>query len=133
MANKQDNQFTATGKRKSSIARVFLTPGEGNIRVNKKSLEEYFGRTTLQMLVNQPFETTGLQNKFDVKVNVQGGGLAGQAGAVRHGISRALLEVDSEHRKPLKSDGLLTRDARKKERYKVGRRKARRSPQFSKR
>lgn len=130
---KKSSEFTATGKRKTSIARVRLVPGDGKVVINKKSYEEYFGRPTLLMAVNRPFEITGTTGKFDVKVNVIGGGISSQAGAVRHGISRALLTMNADLRKPLKNDGLLTRDAREKERRKVGRRKARRRPQYSKR
>jgi small subunit ribosomal protein S9 len=130
---KKASEFTATGKRKTSIARVRLSPGDGKIVVNKKTYEEYFGRPTLLMAVDRPFEVTGTKGKFDVKVNVRGGGPAGQAEAVRHAISRALLTMNADLRKPLKNDGLLTRDAREKERRKVGRRKARRRPQYSKR
>jgi len=130
---KKKTQFCATGKRKTSIARIRLQPGEGEIKVNGKTTNEYFARPTLQMIVNRPFEVTGTSGKFDVLANVCGGGVAGQAGAVRHGISRALLSMNPDLRKPLKNDGLLTRDAREKERRKVGRRKARRRPQYSKR
>lgn len=130
---KKHAEFTATGKRKTSIARVKLMPGDGNVVVNKRTMEEYFGRPTLLMAVNRPFEVTGTAGKFDVKANVTGGGIAGQAEAVRHGIARALLSMNADLRKPLKNDGLLTRDAREKERRKVGRRKARRRPQYSKR
>lgn len=123
----------ATGKRKTAIARVRLKPGSGEIIVNKKALEEYFGRATLQMKIRQPFEVAGCLNKFDVSVNVMGGGLAGQADAVKHGISRALLEVSDDNRKKLKPEGLLTRDSRIKERKKYGRKKARKRFQYSKR
>ena len=125
--------FTATGKRKCCIARVRLQAGDGKIIVNDKPAESYFGRQTLQMIIRQPFEVTGTAGKFDTDINVCGGGVAGQAGAVRHGISRALLEMNPDLRKPLKVAGYLTRDAREKERRKVGRRKARRRPQYSKR
>ncbi len=131
--DKKRTEFCATGKRKTSIARVRLIPGSGEIRVNEKKVEEYFPRPTLQMAVNRPFAVTGTAGKFDIVVNVCGGGVAGQAGAVRHGISRALITMNPDLRKPLKTDGLLTRDAREKERRKVGRRKARRRPQYSKR
>lgn len=130
---KKRTEFTATGKRKTAIARVRLEPGDGKIVVNKKAMEEYFGRPTLLMAVNRPFSVTGTAGKFDVRANVVGGGAAGQAEAVRHGISRALIAMNADLRKPLKNDGLLTRDAREKERRKVGRRKARRRPQYSKR
>lgn len=125
--------FSGTGKRKNSIARVRLEAGEGRITVNEKPAETYFGRQTLQMVIKQPFEVTGTLGKFDVNVNVCGGGVAGQAGAVRHGICRALLLMNADLRKPLKVAGYITRDAREKERRKVGRRKARRRPQYSKR
>lgn len=125
--------FTATGKRKTSIARVQLIPGDGKVVVNNRALKEYFGRVSLQMIVGQPFEVTGVSGKFDAFVNVYGGGASSQSGAVRHGIARALLAMNPDLRKPLKTNGLLTRDAREKERRKVGRRKARRRPQYSKR
>lgn len=130
---KKHAEFPASGKRKTSIARVRLSAGTGNIVVNGKTYVDYFTRPTLRMMVMRPFEITGTTGKFDVSVNVCGGGVAGQAGAVRHGISRALINMNADLRKPLKSDGLLTRDAREKERRKVGRRKARRRPQYSKR
>lgn len=130
---KKRTEFIATGKRKTSVARIRLRPGEGSILVNGRTVNEYFPRPTLQMAVNRPFEVTGTGGKFDVVVNVLGGGIAGQAGAVRHGIARALIAMNADLRKPLKVDGLLTRDAREKERRKVGRRKARRRPQYSKR
>lgn len=130
---KKASIYVATGKRKTSIARVRLTSGNGKIVVNGKAAPEYFGRATLSMIVNQPFAVTSLGEKFDVEVNVSGGGPSGQAGAVRHGISRALLSMNPELRKSLKVHGLLTRDPREKERRKVGCRKARRRPQYSKR
>lgn len=130
---KRPATFIATGKRKTSIARVRLHAGDGKIIVNEKPSETYFGRQTLQMIIKQPFEVTGTLGKFDAAVNVLGGGIASQAGAVRHGIARALLEMNADLRKPLKTAGFLTRDAREKERRKVGRRKARRRPQYSKR
>lgn len=130
---KKHTEFVATGKRKTSIARVRLSPGGGTITVNGKPVNEFFTRITLQLAVNKPFEITGTQGKFDVDVNVCGGGIAGQAGATRHGISRALLDMNPDLRKPLKVEGLLTRDAREKERRKVGCRKARKRPQYSKR
>jgi len=130
---KKRAEFTATGKRKTSIARVRLMPGEGKVVVNERTMEEYFGRPTLLMAVNRPFEVTGTAGKFDVSANLVGGGIAGQAEALRHGIARALIAMNADLRKPLKNDGLLTRDAREKERRKVGRRKARRRPQYSKR
>lgn len=126
-------QFIATGKRKTAIARVWLRPGEGKILVNDSPAESYFGRETLQMVIRQPFEVTGTAGKFDITANICGGGPAGQAGALRHGISRALITMNPDLRKPLKTAGFLTRDAREKERRKVGRRKARRRPQYSKR
>ena len=131
--DKKRAEFCATGKRKTSIARIRLRPGKGEIVVNDRKVEEYFPRPTLQMAVNRPFTVTGTAGKFDIIANVVGGGVAGQAGAVRHGISRALITMNPDLRKPLKTDGLLTRDAREKERRKVGRRKARRRPQYSKR
>lgn len=130
---KKRTEFLATGKRKTSIARIRLRPGKGTIQINESALESYFPRPTLQMAVNKPFEVTGTAGKFDIEANVCGGGIAGQAGAVRHGISRALMAMNPDLRKPLKTNGLLTRDAREKERRKVGRRKARRRPQYSKR
>lgn len=123
----------ATGKRKNAVARVWLKPGTGKIVVNGRSLENYFGRETSRMVIMQPFEVTQTAGRFDAFVTVAGGGLSGQAGAVKHGISKALLEVDSTHRPPLKSAGFLTRDSRIKERKKYGRRGARASFQFSKR
>ncbi len=131
--DKKRTEFWATGKRKTSIARIRLRPGAGEIQVNERKVEEYFPRPTLQMAVNRPFAITGTAGKFDIIANVCGGGVAGQAGAVRHGIARALIAMNPDLRKPLKTDGLLTRDAREKERRKVGRRKARRRPQYSKR
>lgn len=130
---KKKTEFNSTGKRKTSIARVRLRPGSGVIMVNEKVSAEYFARPTLQMTVMRPFEVTGTAGKFDIFANVSGGGIAGQAGAVRHGIARALIAMNSDLRKPLKTNGLLTRDAREKERRKVGCRKARRRPQYSKR
>ena len=124
----------AVGKRKTAVARVYLRNGSGNISVNKKSLVEYFPRETLQMILKQPLELTNTLEKYDVVVNVRGGGTSGQAGAVRHGIARALLEANStEYRPTLKAAGFLTRDARMKERKKYGLKKARKAPQFSKR
>jgi small subunit ribosomal protein S9 len=130
---KKRTEFCATGKRKTSVARIRLSPGEGTILINERAFQEYFPRPTLQMAVNRPFEVTGTTGKFNVEASVDGGGIAGQAGAVRHGIARALIAMNQDLRKPLKTDGLLTRDAREKERRKVGRRKARRRPQYSKR
>ncbi|MDD6790438.1 MAG: 30S ribosomal protein S9 [Lachnospira sp.] len=126
-------KFYGTGRRKSSVARVYLAPGTGKIVINKKPMDEYFGLDTLKTIVRQPLETTGTTGKFDVLVNVKGGGFAGQAGAIRHGIARALLEVDEEYRVPLKQAGFLKRDPRMKERKKYGLKAARRAPQFSKR
>ncbi len=128
-----DQGFYATGKRKNAIARVWLRPGTGRIVVNDRPVDEYFGRQTSRMVVMQPFELTQTLGRFDTFVRVQGGGLSGQAGALKHGISKALLEVDLGHRSVLKSAGFLTRDARVKERKKYGRRGARASFQFSKR
>ena len=126
--------YYGTGRRKTSVARVYLVNGKGNITVNKKPLDEYFGLETLKVIVRQPLVETDTLGKFDVKVTVKGGGTTGQAGAIRHGISRALLEVDSdEYRPTLKKAGFLTRDAREKERKKYGLKKARKAPQFSKR
>ena len=126
-------QYYGTGRRKSSIARVYLRPGTGNILVNKISLAQYFGRSTLQMMVRQPLELTENSDQFDIFINVSGGGLSGQAGAIKHGISRALLEANEELRTQLKKEGFLTRDARAVERKKYGRPGARKSYQFSKR
>lgn len=127
-------QYTGTGRRKSSVARVRLIPGKGNITVNKKSLEDYFGMEILKREVRRPFEVAGVEGKFDVIATVRGGGFTGQAGALRHGISRALSSADREaFRAPLKAAGFLTRDPRMKERKKYGLKKARRASQFSKR
>ncbi|GAA0200441.1 MULTISPECIES: 30S ribosomal protein S9 [Kangiella] len=126
-------QYYGTGRRKSSTARVFLRPGSGEITVNQKSLDQYFGRETSRMVVRQPLELTELLEKFDVYVTVSGGGGTGQAGAIRHGITRALMEYDEELRTPLRQAGYVTRDARAVERKKVGLHKARKRPQFSKR
>jgi len=123
----------ATGRRKSSAARVFLKPGKGTITVNGRPLDEFFGRKTGVMIVRQPLELVQMTDRLDVTVSVEGGGITGQAGAIRHGITRALIEYDSELRKPLRAAGFVTRDAREVERKKVGRRKARRGTQFSKR
>jgi small subunit ribosomal protein S9 len=125
--------FYGTGRRKTSVARVYLVPGTGNIVINKRNLDEYFGLETLKVIVRQPLELTETLDKYDVIVNVHGGGFTGQAGAVRHGISRALLKVDAEYRPALKKAGFLTRDPRMKERKKYGLKAARRAPQFSKR
>ncbi len=126
-------KFYGTGRRKSSVARVYLTPGTGKITINKKDMDDYFGLETLKLIVNQPFVVTNSVGKYDVLVNVRGGGFTGQAGAIRHGISRALLEADAENRPALKKAGYLTRDSRMKERKKYGLKAARRAPQFSKR
>ncbi len=126
-------QYYGTGRRKKSVARVRLVPGTGVITINKRDIDEYFGLETLKVVVKQPLELTKTTGKFDVIVNVQGGGFTGQAGAIRHGISRALLEVDEEYRTALKAEGFLTRDPRMKERKKYGLKAARRAPQFSKR
>ena len=128
-----DNKFYATGKRKTSIARVWMKPGSGNILVNQKSIDEYFGRETSKMVVRQPLELTGNNGKFDIFVNVCGGGPSGQAGAIKHGITKALMEADAGLRDALKKAGFITRDSRIKERKKYGKRSARRSFQFSKR
>ena len=122
-----------TGRRKSSVARVYLVPGTGKITVNKRDIDEYFGLDTLKVIVRQPLVATETSDKFDVLVNVKGGGYTGQAGAIRHGISRALLTVDGDYRPVLKKAGFLTRDPRMKERKKYGLKAARRAPQFSKR
>ena len=122
-----------TGRRKSSVARVYLVPGTGKITNNKRDIDEYFGLDTLKVIVRQPLVATETSDKFDVLVNVKGGGYTGQAGAIRHGISRALLTVDGDYRPVLKKAGFLTRDPRMKERKKYGLKAARRAPQFSKR
>lgn len=126
-------EYKGTGRRKSSVARVRLVPGEGNITVNKRDVREYLPFESLILDLNQPFDLTETQGNYDVIVNVHGGGFTGQAQAIRHGIARALLQADPEHRGVLKRAGMLTRDPRMKERKKPGLRKARRSPQFSKR
>ncbi len=131
MAN--TTKYYGTGRRKSSVARVYLVPGTGKITVNKKDIEDYFGLETLKVIVRQPLELTETLSKFDVKVNVRGGGFTGQAGAIRHGVSRALLQADADFRPALKKAGFLTRDSRMKERKKYGLKGARRAPQFSKR
>ena len=125
--------FHAVGRRKKAIARVRLIPGEGNIIINKRNLDEYFGYETLKTVVRQPLTLTETLGKFDVIVNCKGGGFTGQAGAIRHGIARALLQVDENYRAALKAAGFLTRDSRMKERKKYGLKAARRAPQFSKR
>ena len=126
-------QCYGTGRRKKSIARVYLTQGSGKITINKRDIDDYFGLETLKVIVRQPLVATDTTNKFDVKVTVRGGGYTGQAGAVRHGIARALLQADEEFRPILKKAGYLTRDLRMKERKKYGLKAARRAPQFSKR
>ena len=125
--------FYGTGRRKNAIARVFLVPGEGNFIVNNRSLSEYFGRKTLETIVRQPMELTGTISKFDVQAKVHGGGITGQAGAIKMGIARALVQADPNLRPPLRKAGYLTRDPRMKERRKYGLKKARKAPQFSKR
>ena len=127
------NKFYGTGRRKKSIARVYLVPGTGKVTINKRDIDEYLGLETLKLIVRQPLAATETADKFDVIVNVRGGGVSGQAGAIRHGIARALLQVDSEYRPALKKAGFLTRDPRMKERKKYGLKAARRAPQFSKR
>ena len=127
------SKLYGTGRRKKSIARVYLVPGTGNITINKRSIDEYFGLETLKVTVRQPLVATETLDKFDVLVNVHGGGTTGQAGDIRHGISRALLHADAEFRPVLKKAGFLTRDPRMKERKKYGLKGARRAPQFSKR
>ena len=126
-------QYYGTGRRKSSVARVRLVPGTGKITINKRDIDDYFGLETLKVVVRQPLDATKTLGKFDVLIKVNGGGFTGQAGAIRHGIARALLEVDDEFRPVLKSAGYLTRDPRMKERKKYGLKAARRAPQFSKR
>ena len=126
-------RYYGTGRRKSSVARVYLVPGTGKITINKRDIDEYLGLETLKVVVRQPLVATDSTDKFDVLVNVKGGGFTGQAGAIRHGIARALLQVDPDFRPILKSAGYLTRDPRMKERKKYGLKAARRAPQFSKR
>ena len=126
-------KFYGTGRRKKSVARVYLVPGTGNITINKRDIDEYLGLETLRGVVRQPLVATETDGKFDVIVNVKGGGYTGQAGAIRHGIARALLEADADYRPILKKAGFLTRDPRMKERKKYGLKAARRAPQFSKR
>ena len=128
-----ENYFYGTGRRKSSVARVRLLPGNGNVTINGRTMDEYFGLETLRMLVRQPMELTGTMGKYDVIVNVVGGGVSGQAGAIRHGITRALIESDETLKPVLKKAGFVTRDPRMKERKKYGLKAARRAPQFSKR
>lgn len=131
MAATQNNY--GTGRRKTATARVYLKPGKGSITVNERPLDEFFGRETGRMIVRQPLELTQLTDRFDISAHVVGGGITGQAGAIRHGITRALIEFDESLRKQLRDAGFVTRDAREVERKKVGRRKARRGPQYSKR
>ena len=125
--------YYGTGRRKSSVARVFITPGTGNMTINGRSIDDYFGLETLKVIVNKPIVLTGTQGQYDYKITVKGGGTTGQAGAIRHGISRALIEADADFRPVLKKAGFLTRDPRMKERKKYGLKGARRAPQFSKR
>ncbi len=125
--------FYATGRRKTSVARVYLKDGKGNVVVNERPLDNYFGRETARMIVLQPFQVTHTMGNFDIHVNVRGGGSSGQAGAIRHGITRALLQVNPDFRPPLKTAGFITRDPRAVERKKYGRHKARKRPQYSKR
>jgi len=129
----ETNVISSTGKRKDAIARVSLSPGEGQIKINGRSIEDYFGRATSRMIIKQPLELTNLVNQFDISVNASGGGLSGQAEAIRHGISKGLLLFNPELRKILKKAGFITRDSRIVERKKYGRHKARKRPQFSKR
>ena len=133
MAKKENVVFYGTGRRKSSVARVRLVEGNGNITINGKNIDEFFGLETLKVIVRQPLTVTNTTAKYDVICTVKGGGFTGQAGAIRHGIARALNEANSEYRPTLKSNGFLTRDPRMKERKKYGLKKARRAPQFSKR
>ena len=128
-----DNQYYGTGRRKNSTARVFLRPGSGNIQINNRELGEYFGRETAQMVVRQPLEAVEMTEKFDLYITVSGGGTTGQAGAIRHGITRALMQYDEALRPALRKEGYVTRDARQVERKKIGLHKARKRPQFSKR
>ena len=133
MPKKTSETWIATGRRKSSVARVRFTKGKGAIVVNRRPLEEYFGRDTSKMVLKQPLELVDLVSQYDIDVNVNGGGLSGQAGAIRHGIARALEKINADLRSPLKKAGMLTRDSREVERKKVGLRKARKRPQYSKR
>ena len=125
--------FYGTGRRKKSVARVRIYPGSGAITINGRDIDEYFGLDTLKLIINQPYGVTGTEGKFDIVANVKGGGMSGQAGAIRHGLARALLTVDENYRSALKKAGFLTRDPRMKERKKYGLKAARRAPQFSKR
>ncbi len=131
--NTYQNTYQGTGRRKTSTARVYLKPGKGEITINQRSLDEYFGRETARMIVRQPFVVVDMENKFDVMVNVDGGGPSGQAGAIRHGITRALMAYDESLRPTLRKAGYVTRDARAVERKKYGLHKARKRPQYSKR
>ncbi|MGC8121625.1 30S ribosomal protein S9 [Marinobacter sp. VGCF2001] len=126
-------QNYGTGRRKSSTARVFIKPGSGNISINGRSIEDFFGRETLRMIVRQPLVVAGSEDRFDITITVKGGGISGQAGAIRHGLTRALMDYDETLRPAMRTAGYVTRDARKVERKKVGLRKARKRPQFSKR
>ncbi len=126
-------RYYGTGRRKKSIARVYLMPGTGKVTINKRDIDEYFGMETLKVIVRQPLTATETADKFDVLVNVRGGGTTGQAGAIRHGVARALCQADTDYRPVLKKEGFLTRDPRMKERKKYGLKAARRAPQFSKR
>ena len=130
---KAAERYYGTGRRKKSVARVYVMPGKGKITINKRDIDEYFGLETLKVIVRQPLVATQTEGKYDIVVNVKGGGYTGQAGAIRHGLSRALLKVDEEFRPTLKKEGFLTRDPRMKERKKYGLKTARRAPQFSKR
>jgi len=130
MANEQ---YYGTGRRKSSAARVFMTKGSGQIMINDRPIDEFFGRETARMIVRQPLEKVEMSDKFDVRATVKGGGISGQAGAIRHGLTRALIEYDEELRRPLRKAGYVTRDAREVERKKVGLHKARKATQYSKR
>ena len=125
--------FYGTGRRKKSVARVRIYPGSGSITINNRDIDDYFGLDTLKLIINQPFGVTETEGKFDIVANVKGGGMSGQAGAIRHGIARALLQADPDYRQVLKRAGFLTRDPRMKERKKYGLKSARRAPQFSKR
>ncbi len=133
MAKAKENKYYGTGRRKSSVARVYLVPGTGKITINKRDIDTYFGPETLKVVVRQPLALTNTADKFDAIITVKGGGFTGQAGAVRHGIARALCVADIEYRPALKKAGYLTRDPRMKERKKYGLKAARRAPQFSKR
>lgn len=125
--------FSAMGRRKTSVARVYLREGKGNVFINERSLQDYFGRETARMIVLQPFQVTATLGSFDAEVNVRGGGISGQAGAIRHGITRALMQCNPDYRSPLKKAGFVTRDPREVERKKYGHHKARKRPQYSKR